>query len=100
MPMKPTSPSKPDRSMIASTNATRYPMSLGDNREADASDVFDQQLAGSGHDDDYPPATGRAGAALVTGSGFWPASEFSSLITQRSLIDDMASLNESYRPNW
>jgi hypothetical protein len=67
---------------------------LGENRDADATDVLDQKLAVFGQDDDRPPAAGRVAAALVAGSGFWPASGFSSLTTRWSFVDDMASRNE------
>ncbi len=45
-------------------------------------------------------AAGRPAATLVTGSVDWPAWESSSLTTQRSFIDDMASQNQPYRPDW
>ncbi len=63
-----------------------------ENREADAGD-------GPGPDDDQPPAAGSAAAASVTG-GNWPVWEFNSFTTRRSFIDDMASRNEPYRPDW
>ena len=71
------------------------PDELGENRDADAGDVLDQQRSVSGDDDDHPPAAGRAAASLV-----WPAWEPQSLTTQRSFIDAMASRNEPYRPDW
>lgn len=70
------------------------PVELGENRDADAGDVLDQQLSVSGDDDDHPPAAGRA-AALV-----WPVWEPQSLTTRRSFVDDMASRNGPYRPDW
>jgi hypothetical protein len=71
------------------------PDELGENRDADAGDMLDQQRSVSGDDDDHPPADGRAATALG-----WPVWEPQSLTTQRSLIDDMASRNEPYRPDW
>jgi hypothetical protein len=76
------------------------PDALGDNRDADPSDLFDQKLSVSGQNDDHPPAGSGAAAALATSRVFWAAWESNSLATQRSFIDDMASLNEPYRPNW
>lgn len=76
------------------------PDQLGENQDADAADLLDQKLSVSGQDDDDPPAAGRAVATLVTGRVFWPAWESNSLTTQRSFVDDMASRNKPYRPDW
>ncbi len=75
------------------------PDALGDGWDADATDLFDQKLSVSGHDDDHPSAADRA-AALVTSRVFWADWESNLLTTQWSLVDDMASLNEPYRPDW
>lgn len=76
------------------------PDSLGDSWDADATDVFDQKLSVSGQDDDHPPATDRAGAVLVTSHAFWLTWESNPLTTQRSSVEDVASRNEPYRPDW
>jgi hypothetical protein len=76
------------------------PDALDDNPDADATDLFDQKLSAPGQDDDHPSAADRAVVALVTGRVVWPALESDSLTTQRSFVDDMASLNEPYRPAW
>ncbi len=41
------------------------PGALGDNREADVADLFDQKLSVSGHDDDHPPTASGAAAGSV-----------------------------------
>jgi len=43
---------------------------------------------------------GSGAAAALADRGFWPVWQSNSLGTQRSFIDDMASLNGPYRPNW
>jgi hypothetical protein len=73
---------------------------LVESRDADAGDLLDQKLSVSGQDDDHPPAAGRAAAALAAGRVFWPAWESDSLTAPRSFIDDMASRNEPYPPDW
>jgi hypothetical protein len=71
------------------------PDELDENQDADAGDLLEEQLPVSAQDDG-----GGAAAGLATSSVFWPAWESNSLRTQRSFIDDMASLNQSYRPDW
>ena len=56
---------------------------LGNNPDADAADIFEQQLSVSSQDDDHPPAADRAVAGLVTGGVFWLAWEASPLTKQR-----------------
>jgi hypothetical protein len=72
----------------------------GENQDGDVGGLLDQKLLVFGHDEDHPPAAGRAAAALVTSSVDRPTWESNSLTTQRSFIDDMASQNQAYRPGW
>jgi hypothetical protein len=60
--------------------------------EADASDLPDQKLSVS--------MQGGGAAAARADRGFWPISQSNSLATQRSFVDDMASLNAPFRPTW
>jgi hypothetical protein len=76
------------------------PDELGENRDADAGDLPDRQRPVSGQDNDHPPVARPAAAVLVTSSVFWPAWESTSLTTQQSFIDDIASQNQPYRPDW
>jgi hypothetical protein len=78
----------------------KIPGQLGENPNADAGDLLDQRLSASGHDDNHPSAADRAAAALVSSRVFWSAWESNSLTMQRSFIDDMASRNNPYGPDW
>ncbi len=62
------------------------PDALGDNRDADIADLFDQKLSVSGQNDDHPAAACHAAAGSVTGHVFWPAWESNSLATRRSFM--------------
>jgi hypothetical protein len=69
--------------------------------QADEADVAEQARP---IDDDITerdtlPAALGAAAALAD-RGFWPIWQSNSTATQRSFIDDMASLNGPYRPYW
>ena len=73
------------------------PKCLGENPDADAADAFESVW---GQNDDHPPAAGRAVARLVSGRVFWPSWGSNPFTRQRSFVEDMASLNEPYRPDW
>ena len=73
---------------------------LGDNRDAETADHFDQRLRVPSHPDDHPPAAGHAAAWSVSGRISWPAWQSDSFTTRRSFIRDMASRNQPYRPDW
>jgi hypothetical protein len=73
---------------------------LGDNRDADTADLFDQKLSVSGQDDDHPTAAAHTAARSVIGHVFWSAWQSASITTQRSFVEDMASPNRPYRPDW
>jgi len=73
---------------------------LGDNRDADTADLFDQKLSVSGQDDDHPTAARHTAARSVTGCFFWSAWQSASITTRRSFVEDMASPNQPYRPDW
>ncbi|BBY38540.1 hypothetical protein MMAN_26740 [Mycobacterium mantenii] len=76
------------------------PVLLGDDRDDDVADLFDQKLSVLAHDGGHPPAVIHAAAAPVTDRVFWPTWESNALSTQRSFIDDLASRNQPYRLNW
>lgn len=67
------------------------PETRSDNSDAAAGDLSDQKLSVS--------VQGDGAAAALADRGFWPIWQSNSVATQRSFIDDMASLNEPYRPN-
>ena len=58
------------RSVDDDEQCDALPDLLGDNRDADIAEIFDQKLYVSGHDDDHPPATRHAVAGPVTGRVF------------------------------
>jgi hypothetical protein len=79
---------------------TRHSDLLDDNRDADVADLFDHKLSVPRNVDDHPAAAGHAAAEPVTGRVLWSTWQSDPFKTRRSFVEDMASLNAPYRPNW